>query len=1006
MLVVESLLFPNTCPVFVGRAAERAALHDLLQRVQEGSGQTAIVSGEAGIGKSRLVAEISADAASLGFLSLEGRCYETERTLPYAPLLELVRQYRARHPLSDVARAIPFGGPLARLLPESARDLPAVDDPPGDKWHVFAAITRWITELAASSPVLLVLEDIHWGDDLSLEYLLHLARRCRHTPLLLLTTARADEVAPAARRWLTQLERERLAHELVLAPLTPAEVGQMAAALLPAGGTVGRALLDTLYARSEGNPFFVEELLGVLVTTGALARVHDVWQRTSARSAVPRSVRDIVRQQTELLSADARRALEVVAVAGGEVEYPLLRAVLSQDDESDDASLVAALKELIAAHLLIEEHVDQYAFRHALIREAVSGELLGRERRGLHRTIGTALEDLWPEGPRRETQLPNLAAHFSAAGELGKALAYAERAAAQALALHAPRAAIEHVARAEEAAQQLGLPPRDTVAYLRGQAHEALGEFEPARENYERALALARAAGAHVLEAQRLLALGFLWAGRDYGQAGEWFNRALRLAERSGDDALLASSLNRYGNWLANTGRISEGLEAHRRALHLFTTLQDMPGRAASLDLLGIACGMAGDRVNATAYLSQAIDLFEAHGEQRSLVTSLAMRAIQSAPGSSETTYSPLRPPDVCLRDATEAVRLARQIRSPALEAFAENALAHTLLAFGEYGATFTHARASQRIASEIEHQQWIIATTYCLGLIYAELGAMDNAVAELAHCQELASALGSAFWSATVAAHLGLAQARSGDLPAAAATLQRALPAGQPPGTVAERSVALAWGWVRLAQGQPTRTLAIADQLLTSVPGKAPAAWPQPIPHLLLLRGEALLALGCTEDAVTALEAARLGAIQRHARPLLWTVHRALDRAYRRQRRHDAARREQAAARALIDTLAATVEDAPLRDRFQRVALASLPPERALSAAQRAKQTFGGLTPREREVVALIARGATSREIARALTISERTAETHVSHMLGKLGFSSRAQVAAWAVEKGLAQA
>jgi len=415
---------------------------------------------------------------------------------------------------------------------------------------------------------------------------------------------------------------------------------------------------------------------------------------------------------------------------------------------------------------------------------------------------------------------------------------------------------------------------------------------------------------------------------------------------------------------------------------------------------------MAGDRVAATEYLSQAIELFEAHGEQQSLCTSLAMRAIQSAPGSSETTCCSLRPPDACLQDATEALRLARQIRSLVAEAFAENALAHTLLAFGEYGAAFAHMRAGRRIASEIEHQQWIIATGYGLGLIYAELGATDNAIAELAHCQELAHALGSAFWSATVAAHLGLAQARDGDLPAAVATLQRALPVDQPPGTVAERSVALAWGRVLLAQGEPTCTLAIADQLLASVPGRAPDVARQPIPHLLLLRGEALLALGRAEEAMSALEAARHGAMQRHARPLLWTVHRALVRAYRRQRRHEAAWREQSAARALIEALAATVEDAPLRERFQRVALASLPPERALGAAQRAKQTFGGLTTREREVAALIARGATSREIARALTISERTAEAHVSHMLGKLGFSSRAQIAAWAVEQGLAQA
>lgn len=1000
--VVESLLSPLTCPVFIGRAAERAALRTLLDRAREGSGQAALVSGEAGIGKSRLLAEISADAVRLGFLHLEGRCSESESALPYALLVDLLRAHLARHPADDAARAIPRAAPLARLLPEWLPDPPVPDDAHVDKRHVFAAITRYFTELAAQSPVLLVIEDIHWGDDLGLEYLLHLARRCRHLPLLLLTTARADEVALAARRWLVQLHRERLAHEIALAPMTRAEVGQMAAALLPAGGTVGMPLLDTLYARSEGNPFFVEELLRALVTSGALALVNEIWQCTSAGSPVPRSVQEIVHLQTERLSAEARRALVVVAVAGREVEYRLLRAVLGLEDES----LVPLLKELIAAHLLIEEHADRYTFRHALNRDAVYGELLGREHVALHRTIGEAIEALCQEEPEREAHLFSLAMHFTAGGEWVKALAYAERAAGQALALHAPRTALENVARAEKAADQLGIPPRAGMAYLRGQAHETLGEFASARESYERALALTQAEGVHTLESHCLLALGFLWAGREYGQAGHWFDRALRLAEHAGDDALLARSLNRYGNWLANTGRSSESLEAHQRALRLFEALDDAPGRAASLDLLGIAYGMAGDRVAATGHLSQAIALFAAQGEQRSLCTSLAMRAIQSAPGSSETTCCPLRPPDACLRDAADALRLARQIRSLPAEAFAENALAHTLLAFGEYGAALAHMRAGRRIASEIEHQQWMVATTYGLGLIYADLGAVDNAIAELAHCREQASVLGSAFWSATVAAHLGLAHARNGDLPAAVATLRSALPADQPPGTVAERSVALAWGHVLLAQGEPTRALAIADQLLASVPGRDPDAAPQPIPHLLLLRGEVLLALGRAGEAISALEAARHGATQRHARPLLWIIHRALGRAYRNQSCQKAARCEESTARSLIEALAASVEDAPLRERFHRVALASLPPERSLGTAQRAKQAFGGLTAREREVAALIARGATSREIARALTISERTAEAHVSHMLGKLGFSSRAQIAAWAVASGLAQA
>ncbi len=172
-----------------------------------------------------------------------------------------------------------------------------------------------------------------------------------------------------------------------------------------------------------------------------------------------------------------------------------------------------------------------------------------------------------------------------------------------------------------------------------------------------------------------------------------------------------------------------------------------------------------------------------------------------------------------------------------------------------------------------------------------------------------------------------------------------------------------------------------------------------------MLLRGDALLALGRLAEAASALDAARRGAAERHARPLLWIAHRALGHAYRRQRRHEAARREYDAARALIAELAATLADAPLRAHFLRAALATLPPTRPPRPTQWDKQRYGGLTTREREVAALIARGATSRAIAQALVIGERTAEAHVSHILAKLAFSSRAQIAAWAVEQGLAR-
>jgi DNA-binding NarL/FixJ family response regulator len=255
------------------------------------------------------------------------------------------------------------------------------------------------------------------------------------------------------------------------------------------------------------------------------------------------------------------------------------------------------------------------------------------------------------------------------------------------------------------------------------------------------------------------------------------------------------------------------------------------------------------------------------------------------------------------------------------------------------------------------------------------------------------------------VAATLARAYALDHNLVAAQATLHPIMPAEQRPRNIAERTISLAWGELLLAQGDYRLALQVAERLLASVPGLAPGQPPQPIPHVLKLKGEALLAIGQMEQGITALEEARRGAQAQHARPLLWTIHRSLGRAYRLLHRDEHARQELAAARHLIATLATTIDEVALRDQFERAALASLPSEKPLRLTEAAKRAFGGLTAREREVAALIAQGKTSREIAALLVVSERTAEVHVSNILGKLGFSSRAQIAAWAVEKGLTQ-
>jgi DNA-binding CsgD family transcriptional regulator len=217
---------------------------------------------------------------------------------------------------------------------------------------------------------------------------------------------------------------------------------------------------------------------------------------------------------------------------------------------------------------------------------------------------------------------------------------------------------------------------------------------------------------------------------------------------------------------------------------------------------------------------------------------------------------------------------------------------------------------------------------------------------------------------------------------------------------TRAERRMLWTKGNLLLAEKKPAEALRIAEHLLDSKRGTHET---QPIPALLKLKGESLFALKHFKKAEQALEEAKQGAEQREALPLLWQIHGGLGWLHKKQKFFDQSEKEFASARQVLQVLAANIQDERLRAGFLDVALETLPTERKITKRQSEAEKFGGLTAREREVARHLSQGKSNREIAEGLFLSERTVENHISNILMKLGFTSRAQVAIWAVEKGL---
>ena len=1002
---------PIVCPVLIGRAEDLTALHRLIDEVKQGEGRVVLVSGEAGIGKSRLVAETKTYALSQGFLPFQGNCFQTDSVFPYAPLLDLLHSYFSGSSLVtghyDLA---PLAQDLSRFLPDvtplisesTPLLVPSSLDPQQEKRRLFALLLHFFTQQSARQPLLFIVEDLHWSDDTSLELLLYLARGCRHLPILFVLTYRSDEVSPELRHYLAEFDREHLAQDFSLQRLARADVDAMLQAIFAMHQAMHTGLVESLYQLTEGNPFFIEEVLKSLIASGEIASKDGVWERTllfgthKRHPSIPRSVQDAVYQRTMQLSTSARQVLRLAAVAGRRFDLTILEQVM----HTDESHILVLMKELVAAQLVSEEAADQFSFRHALTRQAVYSELLAGERRMLHRSIAETIEQRALPSSILDAHQVDLAYHFYEGEVWPKAAEYGQRAGERALILYAPRAAIEHLTRALGALSHLGRTPPAAILRARGQAYETIGEFERARADYERALLIAQQTQDGLMEWQSLLDIGFWWVGRDYAQAGEWFRRSLDLAQGLADPKLQARSLNRFGNWLVNTGRVADGLQTHQEARAIFEALHDPQGMAETFDLLGMANGIYGDTIKAVEQYERAIALLRDLSDQQGLILSLSSRISYASPFSVETTSSVCEPPEHCSRDITEALSLARQVDSLVSQAYVEMVAGGAFASFGELGRGLLHAQESLRIATEIQHTQWMAGAYFDLGHVYLLLLEANLAVQALETGLALAREIGSAWWVGNFTAYLARACLLQGALPRAEAVLQAVLPREQQPANSPERRVSWAWGELALARDEPEIALSIADRLLASAPGTTSS---QPIPWLLKLKGEALGALSRREEAIGALEQARLGALARQEQPLLWQLHRALGREHQRLKQEDLAQRNFTLARGVIASLANTIDDTYLREQFSRAALATLPREKSASPNRAAKEAFGGLTEREREVVTLIAQSKSNREIADALVVSERTVETHVSNVLFKLGFTSRLQIAAWVIERGL---
>lgn len=645
------------CPVVVGRTAETARFGDHLELAAQGQGQTVLVSGEAGVGKSAFTRQSIEAATARGFRVLYGVTVESDGGLPYAPFVAAVRSGFRGIDRDRLGRVLAQTAPdLAQLFPELSKTSRAEPATTVEQHRLSVAFQGLFSAFAREAPVLLVVEDLHWCDEASLSLLHYLARELRDTRVLLLGTYRSDEMhrRHPLLRVLAGMQRERLVGEISLGRLTREEVGELIrATFLPTDPDiqVSDEFRDALYDRSEGNPFFTEELIKSLVESGDVFHSAEKgWDRKPIdQMRIPGSVREAVRARVEKLSPDGQSTLSAAAAIGLRSSFELLRAVRGLQE----AQLESHLREAIEQQLVIElgGRSDEYGFRHALTKEVVYDDLMVRERKRLHRAVAEALT----ADPASEPAL--VAHHLIAAADNEAAVPYLLDAAKRAYTAFAPRDAAAHYERAIEIglpADRLG-PALEELAdtyYLfdfarsRKAAEEAAAHYrdhsdvrgvsrmlrlasrnawqqgEPTRPRELAQEAIDALDGLEeTAELGRAISnlAGLLMVARDDAGAVELAERALAIGERSGDAWTISNALITKGTAVRNLSRRAEGRAMLEQGLQLSKAkgLAEVALRAYNNLLVGDEVDPAErDRI-----LEEGVAYAQRHGIEQPMLT-------------------------------------------------------------------------------------------------------------------------------------------------------------------------------------------------------------------------------------------------------------------------------------------------------------------------------------------------------------------------------------------------
>ncbi len=980
MEILRNLRIP--CPRFVGRSEELLWLQERLEEARRGPGGAVFLAGEAGIGKSRLLAELTVRVRQGEVRVLDGKCSLFEAALPYAPFIEAFRGLlHARTPEQIAILLGPYAPEVTKLLPELVQLLPGIQPnpplaPAEEKSRLFESLYHVLRKIAAEAPLVLALEDIHWADPASLEFLHFLARRVRHDHWLILATYRPEELvhSDGLVELRQELSRERLVQELFLKPLGLAETGELLSEVLGLSVPVSDAVLARIFQHGEGNPFFSEEVLREIVEA-ADTPVVQLDPAVLSQVIIPATIRETILVRLNHLTPEARGMLAVAAVLGTTFDLETLQEVSGLAGEA----FTRPFMNLMSLQMVRTDRVPlRYGFRHHLIREVVVQNLAPDLQRTLHQRVGELLER------RPSSTAPQaLAYHFRQAGDRERTLRYALAAASDAAAMYAYAEAARYFALALDALPTFPTATRLALVENLGDALCHAGQLDRALAAFTTMLQCAETLGLRREMARAYRKAGQVENEQAAGSGFPTWEKGLEILAEIDDPAEEAMIRYKACCVATTTGQYQRGIVEGRAAVAAAT-------RAANTGVLGRAhttlafnLSAQGQRDEARACAQKALALTqEAHDLEGELLAlnNVGCFAMEDADFGRART---------ALERASVLVEKLGRVSTMELS-LPITSLAELSLLEGRWDDAES---LSQNLITQFLHDHANLRTFNCamldLGTVHLLRGRWKEADALLQQARTAAEAASDA----NLLSYIGNAQARltlrRGNARAAKSVLEGTLALDESTGSAgaakAETLLLLSEVCVDLGDVAAAQTWAERGT-------QASAPYRYLTPMVFRVWGRVAAQGGHLDEAVAQYSRgldALVAASQLYEEGLIrYNLGVCL---IRRNGQGDrkAGRMHLTEARTIFERLGAEPDAGVVRLALQRIS-GRAPAGHALTA-------------RESEVLTLLVEGLSNAAIAGRLYVSERTVEVHVSHILDKLGVESRTQAMALASHDAL---